>query len=123
MTPLQMIRRRCLDCRGFEAKAVRECDMSDCLLYRLRMGKGSRSTLKRIRAYCIDCCAGQRAEVKECAARKCSLWLYRMGRRPQTGQVIAKIASRAAGSLMNRSPGTESIYPLSKAVNYPLSGG
>jgi len=80
-TPLEAIRRRCIDCTGGSHKAVRECEINDCDLFFYRMKKG-RPKLKDIRRYCISCCNGQKSKVKECPVMKCSLWIYRLGKRP-----------------------------------------
>lgn len=98
LTPLQAIRQKCIDCSGFELNQVRECPFDGkndklCPLYSLRMGKGSRATLKQIRAYCLWCCIGQRDEVRQCPSVKCSLWGFRFGRRPQKCFVLPEIAT------------------------------
>jgi len=92
MTALEAIRKKCIDCKGFQVKEVRTCDFTDCPLHRLRMGHGSRSALKPIRSYCLWRCVGQKAEVRLCPSKKCSLWHYRFGRRPQTTRLLPKIA-------------------------------
>lgn len=38
LTPVQAIRKKCLDCSGFSRKEVRECVLIDCPLYPFRMG-------------------------------------------------------------------------------------
>jgi hypothetical protein len=95
ITPLKAIRSRCIDCRGYEKSAVRKCDFTDCPLHRLRMGRGSRSTLRPIRVYCIWCMSGQREEVRQCPSVKCSLWPYRFGRRPQKPFALLRNGSTA----------------------------
>lgn len=35
---LKQIRKRCLDCSGYIVKDVRECVITDCILYQYRMG-------------------------------------------------------------------------------------
>ncbi len=102
-TPLKAIRLKCIDCSGFELKDVRECvfdgkDEELCPLYHLRMGKGSRTTLKAIRSYCLWCCIDQKSEVTLCPATKCSLWVYRFGHRPQKSNLLSK-KSLTAGVL------------------------
>lgn len=87
-TPLKAIRRKCIDCSGWDKKEVRECIFDGvkdelCPLWPLRMGKGSRSTLKSIRKYCMWCCKDQPIEIKLCPSVKCSLWPYRFGKRSQ----------------------------------------
>jgi hypothetical protein len=39
MTPLKAIRAKCLDCSAGSQKDVRECPITDCVLYQYRMGK------------------------------------------------------------------------------------
>lgn len=89
MTPLKAIRARCLDCAAGELATVRRCEMPDCPLHRLRMGKGSKRAggcLRPIRLYCLWCMNGQSAEVRQCPSEnRCELYPYRMGRRPETG--------------------------------------
>lgn len=96
LTPLKAIRAKCIDCSGFEFKKVRECSFDGtrdelCPLYPLRMGKGSRATLRRIRAYCLWCCNDQRNEVKLCPSIECTLWVYRFGKRPQKCSDLSEI--------------------------------
>ena len=83
LTPLKAIRKKCVDCAGQEPSQVKECEHKKCELYPLRMGKGTRATLRIIRAYCISCSVGQKHEVRHCPAKGCSLWAYRFGRRPK----------------------------------------
>jgi hypothetical protein len=101
LTPLRAIRSRCIDCMGFELKRVRECPFDGkkdkaCPLHPLRMGRGSRSTLKLIRAYCLWCCAGQRHEVRLCPAASCPLWEYRFGKRLSKCPLLPEIATTEA---------------------------
>lgn len=98
LTPIKAIRAKCIDCSGNELKQVRECPFDGkndklCPLYSLRMGKGSRATLKQIRAYCLWCCNGQKDEIKLCPAVKCSLWEYRLGKRPKKCCLLPEIAT------------------------------
>lgn len=92
ITPIKAIRKKCLDCSGFELKNVRECLFDgkrddECALYPFRMGKGGRKgLLKKIRAYCLWCCLDQRNEVKLCPSVSCPLWEFRFGRRPRLPQ-------------------------------------
>ncbi len=82
LTPLKAIRKRCVNCTGYELKRTRKCEFTDCQLYPYRMGKG-KPKLKEIRAYCIWCCNGQRHEVRLCPAVDCPIWEYRFGKRPR----------------------------------------
>ena len=96
ITPLQAIRRRCLDCSGYNQKEVRECyhnkpippfDIA-CPLHPYRMGKG-RPKLKVIKAYCIQC-QGEHGlsslYVKECTDKDCSLYPFRLGHNPNISE-------------------------------------
>ena len=39
LTPIKAIRRKCLDCVGFQPKEVRLCPQADCPLFKYRFGK------------------------------------------------------------------------------------
>jgi hypothetical protein len=96
LTPVKAIRAKCVDCSGFELKAVRECPFNGereelCSLYHLRMGKGSRAVLKSIRHFCLWCCKDQPTEVRLCPAVKCALWEYRFGKRPRIAPFLPEI--------------------------------
>ena len=39
VTPLRMIRQKCLECSSWQPSEVRECPMTDCALYVFRFGK------------------------------------------------------------------------------------
>lgn len=39
LTPIKAIRAKCLECSNYQPKEVRECLITDCPLYRYRMGK------------------------------------------------------------------------------------
>ncbi|HCJ67503.1 MAG TPA: hypothetical protein DHV62_09365 [Elusimicrobia bacterium] len=39
LTPLRAIRKKCLDCSGFQVKEVRVCPVVDCSLFKYRFGK------------------------------------------------------------------------------------
>lgn len=86
MTPAKSSRARCLDCCGGEPGLVRSCEVSDCALHEIRMGRGMKGKggcLKRIRAYCLRCMNGQAGEVRQCQTTTCPIHPYRMGRRPK----------------------------------------
>lgn len=95
LTPLRAIRLKCLDCSGHERNEVRNCQFEDCPLFSLRMGKGSRATLKKIRAFCLWCCIGQRDEIRLCPAIKCTLWKFRFGKRPLISIVTSQKSATA----------------------------
>jgi hypothetical protein len=108
-TPLRAIRLKCLDCRGFEKADVRACAFDDCSLHPLRMGKGSRSTLKPIKTYCIWCVSGQKQEVRLCPSSKCTLWPYRLGRRPQIPRSMPDFGATAGLSHAKGLPPVQDI--------------
>jgi hypothetical protein len=101
VTPLKAIRARCLDCNAGNDAEVRRCEITDCALHRLRMGKGSKGAggcLRPIRAYCIRCMNGQPVEVRLCpSADKCELYPYRMGRRPAAEVPLASVEACNTG--------------------------
>lgn len=101
MTPLKAIRARCLDCTAGNDAEVRRCEIPDCALYHLRLGKGSKGAggcLRPIRAYCNRCMNGQPVEVRLCpSADKCELYPYRMGRRPAVDSPPASVEAHSRG--------------------------
>lgn len=109
MTPLKAIRARCLDCTAGNDAEVRRCEILDCAVHRLRMGKGSKGAggcLRPIRAYCIGCMNGQPVEVRLCpSADKCKLYLYRMGRRPAVDSPPASVEAHCRGIGGRSAPG------------------
>ena len=103
VSPLRAVRQKCLDCSGYGLKSVRECafngyDNELCPLSHLRMGKGSRKTMKALRSYCLWCCNGQSYEVKLCPSDGCPIWDYRFGHRPRKSNLLPK-NSMTAGVL------------------------
>jgi hypothetical protein len=86
LTPLKSIRKRCIDCHGYEMSRVRNCPGADCHLHPFRMGRevrGKGSRLKAIRRYCVhDCMNHQTKEVRLCPTPECWLYSYRFGKRP-----------------------------------------
>ncbi len=42
LTPLKAIKKHCWECSGYEKKEVRECNITDCVLYEYRLGKNPR---------------------------------------------------------------------------------
>jgi hypothetical protein len=43
LTPIKAIRAKCLDCTCYQPKEVRECPITECALWRYRMGKRPKS--------------------------------------------------------------------------------
>ncbi len=81
-TPVQAIRKECLDCSKNQPKEVRLCPVTTCHLWSMRLKrrpKGS-SPLKAIRANCLNCNAGSTKAVKKCPIISCYLYLYRFGK-------------------------------------------
>lgn len=39
LTPLKAIRRKCIDCSGFQPSEVRNCEIPECPLFPYRLGK------------------------------------------------------------------------------------
>ena len=39
LTPIRAIRKKCLDCSGGQYSEVRNCLITECTLYRFRLGK------------------------------------------------------------------------------------
>ena len=46
LTPVQSIRKKCLECQGGRYSLVRKCAEFQCSLYRYRMGKRPKITAK-----------------------------------------------------------------------------
>ena len=88
------IRERCLNCSGWSAGEVKECQLSNCQLYPFRTGQGKqdpKARNKAIHQYCLWCVNGQRAEVAKCPSFDCSLFPYRGVRnRPQQSNSMRK---------------------------------
>ena len=96
MTPLQAIRKVCVDCVG-SAYEVKDCAGDKCLgaqggendacyFIRYRLGKG-RPSVKTIRKFCLECMGGSSKLAAECKS-DCPLHPYRFGKSPaRAGQV------------------------------------
>lgn len=83
-TPVKAIRRKCISCSE-NAAEVKTCSITDCALYKFRMGKRPTGTrpLKAIRSECLDCMGNSSNLVRQCPATQCPLWYYRSGHRPR----------------------------------------
>jgi len=92
LTPLQAVRRFCLDCVCGVSAEVELCPVEGCSLYPFRFGnypanhQGAKTVLKPIRAKCVDCMPeplkrGQVA-VRDCERKSCPIHAYRMGTNP-----------------------------------------
>lgn len=94
ISPLKSIRKKCLDCSGFERQRVKECDFDGisinrnglvedhCPLHQFRMGHGKGSKVRAIRKYCLWCSIDQPNEVKLCPSIFCKLYQFRFGHNP-----------------------------------------
>jgi len=80
LTPVQAIRKRCLDCSETSTE-IKECKF-DCDIWPFRMAKRPKGTspLRAIRKYCHWCQNGQSVYVRECEDENCPLHSYRMGK-------------------------------------------
>lgn len=83
ITPLKAIRKKCVECSGGSVKEVRECEHTDCSLFKNRFGKGRGRYLKLIREYCLWCCIGSPKEVRLCPCVGCFFHRYRFGKNPK----------------------------------------
>jgi hypothetical protein len=103
-TPLQAVRRACLECCNGSFNEVRNCSAKACPLWLFRHGRrpdaeekaavaekpvyplekrlAGTSGLKAIRRRCLDCSGGTDAGVRACAFACCPLHLFRQGRNP-----------------------------------------
>jgi len=103
LTRAKAIRARCLDCAAGNDAEVRRCELTDCPLYRLRMGRGVRGLgglSKPIRAFCLKCMNGQQVEVRLCQSEYCALFDFRMGHRAAVGPLqgtIPGVSTSGAG--------------------------
>ena len=89
-TPLQAIRRFCVQCVG-SVYEVKKCggekvlaggdENGACWFFPFRLGRG-RPSVKLIRKSCLECMGGSRKFVAECWTPDCSVWPYRMGKNP-----------------------------------------
>ena len=54
MTPVKAIRMYCLECSGQSPKEVKECSISDCPLFKFRLGKNPNRKGCRPNAYSFE---------------------------------------------------------------------
>ncbi len=90
LTPLQVIRRRCLECVVYSSE-VTKCtgkfiNGETCALHPYRFGKKpvgiQNRPLKAIRAFCLWCMSGSVKEVRLCGSGNCALIDWRLGCSP-----------------------------------------
>ena len=83
---IRTIRKYCVECMGDVREMVARCEVEDCALWPMRMGRGSRKSgttpFKAIKTKCMDCSRGSRKDVVECVLTHCPLFPYREGKRP-----------------------------------------
>jgi hypothetical protein len=91
------VRQRCLECAGSHG-AVRECEVSDCDLWKFRPSspeKPDTTRKKAIRNFCLDCQGCSPSGVRECETVDCPLFSHRVPhlgiQRPQEGLQSADI--------------------------------
>jgi hypothetical protein len=126
-TPLQAIRKHCLECCNGSSNEVSLCVSKRCPLWTLRFGRkptdeevqevagcathpqedfktqaevATGSRLKAIRRRCLDCSGYSQAEVSGCKFKACDLYPFRMGKghaRTFTAQQKAALAARFSG--------------------------
>jgi len=99
MTPLQAIRKFCIQCAG-SASEVKNCgghkmygqgdENGQCWFYPYRMGKG-RPSVKTIRKHCLECMSGSRKLVAQCNNFDCPLYVFRFGSNPNRVRKERKI--------------------------------
>lgn len=80
-TPLQSIRKYCLECMNGSATEVKLCPSEDCEFYKFRLQEG-RPKLKDIRNKCKDCGEGTWKAIKDCEFPECPIYNYRLGKNP-----------------------------------------
>lgn len=98
-TTYQAVRKRCVDCMGGERFRIKDCPISDCLLWPHRFGTTptkakshghnvgnnmERLTMKGLRAECAYCMGGGKGaakDIRECTDIDCGLHPFRFGRR------------------------------------------
>ena len=126
LTPLQAIRKECLDCCNGSKTEVRLCETKGCASWPYRFGRKpteelyaevrdvalypleaeqtgadveGRSALQAIKSKCLDCSGGCHSEVRNCEYTDCALYRYRLGKsgRQLSDEQRAAAAERASG--------------------------
>lgn len=106
LTPLESIRRFCLQCEGGRAAQVADCLYPACPFYAYRMGEalpvGKHRPVKAIRTYCVEeCQGGMPGQVEGCQGDKavigpCPVFPFRMGRNPNISAATREKRKQAA---------------------------
>lgn len=105
MTPLEAIRKRCLDCEADGYSAVKACDSKDCPLHKHRTGRG-RASVRVIKAYCLWCSGGSIDNLRLCPDGGCPLWPFRKGTNPNiTAETREALSARAKARGFGRKGG------------------
>jgi len=103
-TPLQAVRRFCIECCGGVRKEVKTCGgdkpiMSgkypNCPFFPHRYGR-KRISVKTIRKQCIICTNNSYDAIRECPSTKCPIYPFRMGKNPNYSEKTKKIRSKLA---------------------------
>lgn len=84
MTPLEAIRKQCVECYGGVFAEIKTCDIYRCQFYKHRMGKG-RPSVKLLRKFCLDCMCGSSEAIRECTTPTCTIYPFRFGNSPNRG--------------------------------------
>jgi len=106
MTPLEAIRKICVECAG-SPYDVKDCRSDACLggqgdkkgvcyFFPFRLGKG-RPSVKTIRKFCLECMDGSSKLVAECKSC-CPLHPYRFGKSPARAGLTNKGSFKPAVS-------------------------
>ena len=112
MTPLEAIRKRCLDCSGDFAPEARNCGITSCQLHPYRMGTGSgtgKPSVKTIKAYCLWCSGDSETNMRHCPSRSCALWPYRQGHNPNRQYELSEEERIRRAELLNKSLGRDHV--------------
>ena len=103
-TPLQAVRRFCIQCVGNVKSEIRDCrgdkpflsGVKCCPLFKHRFGRGRISVLE-IRKHCLRLCMnGSRDAVRCCLSTECPLYPFRMGTNPNYKESTKKLKSKLA---------------------------
>jgi len=85
------IKLRCLDCKTFIQKNIKNCDDEECYLYPYRLGKNPNSERQRskdIKKYCKHCMNNDVNEIKRCTSKHCSLHSHRQGAKKEELKIV-----------------------------------
>jgi hypothetical protein len=103
-TPLQAVRKFCIECCGGSKPDVKTCggdkpimcgDHPNCPLFPHRGGR-KRVSVKTIRKHCIICTNNSHDAIRECPSTECFLYPFRMGKNPNYSEKTKKLKSKLA---------------------------